>query len=167
VIAKHRARATTSASEQSAESLASLKDVNTVSFEQKVAEAHRDQSLTPASSTLIEAKKAAKVAQFTATKARIAANEAKFEAEKERTRGASLPTDNWRHQRIPLSAPPSTCPLSVNHEKHPQQNNGERKRGKNKTKHEKRQAMDNPRGNKESAPANGSYGSQGVPFSHL
>jgi hypothetical protein len=132
-----------------------------VSFEQQVAEAHRDHSLTPAENALMEANKAEKVAQLAAAKAHRAANEAKFEAEKERTRGASLPTENSHHQRTPLCTPLSTCPLLVNHERHPQQNNGKRKRGKNKTKNEKRQAMDNPRGNKENAPTNGSYGSQG------
>jgi hypothetical protein len=143
-------------------SLATIKDVSTVAFEQKVAEAHRDQGLTPVASALMEAKKAAKVAQLAAVKARRAANEATFEADKERTRGISLPTDNSRHRRRPTIAPLSTCPLPVNHEIHPQHNNGKGKRGKNKTKHEKGEAIENPTRKKEKGSVNGAYGSQGI-----
>jgi hypothetical protein len=76
VVAKDRARAITSASEQAAESLATLKDVRNVAFEQKVAEAHQDQGLTPAAITLMEEKKAAKVAQLASVKALRTTNEA-------------------------------------------------------------------------------------------
>jgi hypothetical protein len=69
------------------------------------------------------------------------------------SRGTSHPTDNSRHQRSPTTAPLSTFPLPVDHKRHPQQNNGKRKRGKNKTKNEKKQAIENPIGNKEKEPA--------------
>jgi hypothetical protein len=81
VVAKDRARSINSASEEAAESLATLKDVSTVAFEQKIAEAHRDKGLTPTASALMEAKKAAKVAQLAAAKACRASNEATFEAD--------------------------------------------------------------------------------------
>jgi hypothetical protein len=57
VVAKDRARAITSASEQASESLATLKYVRNVAFEKKLADDHQDQGLTPADSALMEAKK--------------------------------------------------------------------------------------------------------------
>jgi hypothetical protein len=58
VVSKDRARAITSASEQAAESLTTLKDASNVAFEQKVAHAHQDPGLTLAAIALMEAKKA-------------------------------------------------------------------------------------------------------------
>jgi hypothetical protein len=105
VVATDKVRSITSASEQAAESLATLKDVSNVSFEQTVAEAHQDQGLTPASIASMETKKEANVAQLSAAKACRAANETKIEPDQERARGTSLPTDHLRLQRAPTIAP--------------------------------------------------------------
>jgi hypothetical protein len=101
VAAKDRAREITSASEQASESLTTLKDARDVAFDRKVADAHQGPGLTPAVIAIMEAKKAAHVAQLAAEKAHRDANEANVEADKEcaRCTSTTLTTDHSHIQR--------------------------------------------------------------------
>jgi hypothetical protein len=74
VVEKDRERDITSASEQAAESLGTLKDVRKVAFERKVTEAHPGSGFNTSWYHLTEAKKGCKVAQLASSKACRAAN---------------------------------------------------------------------------------------------
>jgi hypothetical protein len=74
-VARDRARAIMTASEQASESLPSLKDTSEEAFNNKVAQAQQGPVLTPAATALLEAKQSAKLAQLAATRARKAANQ--------------------------------------------------------------------------------------------
>jgi hypothetical protein len=89
----------------------------------------------------LEAKKAAKLAQLAAAKARKNANEAKIEADKEH--------DGF-HSRTPPPIQPSTKPLPTNPaslnqlqttSQQQQQQNTKRKRNKGKNNHKKMQCV--------------------------
>jgi hypothetical protein len=120
VLAKDRARVIASASEQTSESLSTLKDVSEVTFEKKVAQVHQCRGLLLAALALIKAKKAKKaanVAQLAAAKARRAANESNLEAVKER---ASVPVvtaslGSADNRQVSNIAPPSTSPSTNAH----------------------------------------------------
>jgi hypothetical protein len=92
--------------------------------------------LSPAEAALLEAKKAAKLAQLAAAKARTAANEANIEAEKEH---------DIFHSSILTPIQPSTKPLPTNPASlnqlqttsQQQQQNTKRKKDKGKSKHKR------------------------------
>jgi hypothetical protein len=96
------ARAITTASEQATESLATLKETSEEAFKKKAFQARQGPGLSPAAAALLEAKKAAKLAQLAAAKARKAANEAKLKQTK-------IITDST-HAHCPLSIPQNHFP---------------------------------------------------------
>jgi hypothetical protein len=148
VVARDRARAITTAPEQAAEQLASLKETSEKAFNKKVIKDRQGPVLSPAAATLLEAKKSAKLAQLAAAKARKAANEANIEADKEH--------DGFHSSTLP-PIQPSTKPLPMNTASlnqlqttsQQQQQNTKRKINKGKSKHKKMQCVNM---NNENAP---------------
>jgi hypothetical protein len=135
VVARDRARAITTASEQAVESLATLKETSEEAFKKKYVQARQGPGLSPAAAALLEAKKAAKSAQLEAAKARKAAYEAKIETDKEHNG-----LDSCTLPLIQPSKPLPMNPTSLNHlqptsKQQQQHTKRKRKRNKGKNKH--------------------------------
>jgi hypothetical protein len=141
VVARYRARAITTASDQAAESLSSLKDTSEEAFNKKDIQAYQGPGLTPAAAALMEATKAAKLAQLEAAKARKSANDAKIEADKEHARfhSSTAPPVKPSTKPVPMNADfPNQLPLTSKQQQH---QHSKQKRNKGKSKHKKMQCV--------------------------